>query len=312
MRCCAAGAGRICWTRYEIERRPVARAQRHGLDREPRAHAVAAHDPQAAAGSVSRTGPRATPPARTMASGTPRLMRHEWFMNGYPSRLSLRRFADRLARRHAGAAARGDATYTQTARPGARAPHVWLPDGRSTLDLFGRGFVAAAPRRRCAGGGGLAAAPPPSAGVPLRVVALDAAGGSRGLRAAALSWCGPMAMSPGAADAEPPTPRPSSTSCAGAPPRCEDVGGSLRRHREARRMRSPGETEAMNHDAARAVLFRARPRCISPPAGRGRSRRCGRRRSRNSRRRSGASPPPRRRSTRPASSCRPSRPSGAT
>jgi hypothetical protein len=31
--------------------------------------------------------------------------------------------------------------YTQTARPGARAPHVLLPDGRSTLDLYGRGFV---------------------------------------------------------------------------------------------------------------------------------------------------------------------------
>lgn len=32
-------------------------------------------------------------------------------------------------------------TYTQTARPGSRAPHAWLADGRSTLDLFGRGFV---------------------------------------------------------------------------------------------------------------------------------------------------------------------------
>jgi 2-polyprenyl-6-methoxyphenol hydroxylase-like FAD-dependent oxidoreductase len=31
--------------------------------------------------------------------------------------------------------------YIQTARPGARAPHAWLADGRSTLDLFGRGFV---------------------------------------------------------------------------------------------------------------------------------------------------------------------------
>jgi len=31
--------------------------------------------------------------------------------------------------------------YRQSARPGARAPHVWLRDGRSTLDLFGRGFV---------------------------------------------------------------------------------------------------------------------------------------------------------------------------
>ena len=31
--------------------------------------------------------------------------------------------------------------YHPTARPGSRAPHAWLPDGRSTLDLFGRGFV---------------------------------------------------------------------------------------------------------------------------------------------------------------------------
>lgn len=31
--------------------------------------------------------------------------------------------------------------YFPSARPGARAPHAWLPDGRSTLDLFGRGFV---------------------------------------------------------------------------------------------------------------------------------------------------------------------------
>jgi hypothetical protein len=32
-------------------------------------------------------------------------------------------------------------TYTQTARPGSRAPHVWLAPGKSTLDLFGKGFV---------------------------------------------------------------------------------------------------------------------------------------------------------------------------
>jgi hypothetical protein len=31
--------------------------------------------------------------------------------------------------------------YHQTARPGARAPHVWLQDGRSTHDLFGLGFT---------------------------------------------------------------------------------------------------------------------------------------------------------------------------
>ena len=31
--------------------------------------------------------------------------------------------------------------YEQTARPGHRAPHAWLDDGCSTLDLFGRSFV---------------------------------------------------------------------------------------------------------------------------------------------------------------------------
>ncbi len=31
--------------------------------------------------------------------------------------------------------------YMQTSRPGCRAPHAWLADGRSTLDLFGRNFV---------------------------------------------------------------------------------------------------------------------------------------------------------------------------
>jgi hypothetical protein len=32
-------------------------------------------------------------------------------------------------------------TYRPGARPGGRAPHVWLSDDRSTLDLFGRGFT---------------------------------------------------------------------------------------------------------------------------------------------------------------------------
>lgn len=63
-------------------------------------------------------------------------------------------------------------TYTQTARPGARAPHVWLKDERSTLDLFGRGFVllrigadapATQPLREAAA----------QCGVPLTEVTLD-------------------------------------------------------------------------------------------------------------------------------------------
>src|SRR3981081_2175541 len=32
-------------------------------------------------------------------------------------------------------------TYTQAARPGSRAPHLWLSPDRSTLDLFGQALV---------------------------------------------------------------------------------------------------------------------------------------------------------------------------
>lgn len=35
----------------------------------------------------------------------------------------------------------GDARLLPSARPGTRAPHCWIADGRSTLDLFGGGFV---------------------------------------------------------------------------------------------------------------------------------------------------------------------------
>jgi hypothetical protein len=36
---------------------------------------------------------------------------------------------------------RSISAYTQSSSPGGRAPHAWLADGRSTLDLFGHGFV---------------------------------------------------------------------------------------------------------------------------------------------------------------------------
>jgi hypothetical protein len=64
-------------------------------------------------------------------------------------------------------------TYTQTARPGARAPHVWLADGRSTLDLYGRGFVLLRLGREAPAGASLIEAAA-TAGVPLEVIALDA------------------------------------------------------------------------------------------------------------------------------------------
>jgi len=60
-------------------------------------------------------------------------------------------------------------TYVQTARPGHRAPHHWLAPGRSTLDLFGRGFVLL--RFSDAGGAGFERAAA-ARGVPLEAVAI--------------------------------------------------------------------------------------------------------------------------------------------
>jgi hypothetical protein len=61
--------------------------------------------------------------------------------------------------------------YVPTARPGHRAPHAWLADGRSTIDLFGDGFTLL----RLAGGGdaGPLEAAAADRGVPLRVIAVD-------------------------------------------------------------------------------------------------------------------------------------------
>jgi hypothetical protein len=61
--------------------------------------------------------------------------------------------------------------YTQTSHPGARAPHAWLKDGRSMLDLFGDGFTLL--RFPGAPGGEALAAACRSRGVPIAIVAVD-------------------------------------------------------------------------------------------------------------------------------------------
>ena len=63
-------------------------------------------------------------------------------------------------------------TYTQTARPGSRAPHVWLAEDRSTLDLYGRGFVLLRLGAPQASDDALAQAAA-ACGLPLAVVDLD-------------------------------------------------------------------------------------------------------------------------------------------
>ena len=62
--------------------------------------------------------------------------------------------------------------YTPTARPGSRAPHAWLAEGRSTLDLFGDGFALLA-FNGAAGDAAPIVAAAQARGVPLKLSAID-------------------------------------------------------------------------------------------------------------------------------------------
>jgi 2-polyprenyl-6-methoxyphenol hydroxylase-like FAD-dependent oxidoreductase len=100
-------------------------------------------------------------------------MRHEWFTLGF--HLGYRYDSSPIiVPDGTPAPPLPTSSYVQTARPGARAPHAWLPDGRSTLDLFGRGFVLLRLARDAPGGERIAGAAA-QAGVPLEVIALDVA-----------------------------------------------------------------------------------------------------------------------------------------
>ena len=62
--------------------------------------------------------------------------------------------------------------YIQTARPGHRAPHTWLSEQRSTIDLFGRGFVLLCFRADVASANGLVEAAR-KVGMPLECVTIE-------------------------------------------------------------------------------------------------------------------------------------------
>jgi hypothetical protein len=98
------------------------------------------------------------------------LMRHEWFMNGY--HLGYRYDHSPIVWPDGTPVPPLEGqTYTQIARPGARAPHAWIGEGRSTLDLFGNGFVLLRLGADAPAGDSIVRAFT-AAGVPLRVETL--------------------------------------------------------------------------------------------------------------------------------------------
>jgi len=120
---------------YSIERPPVAvrngRESSANLARmlSPEPNPVIADDTPAGAAYRAELGPRYA-----------EAMSHEWYTLGI--HLGYRYDDSPICWPDGTAAPPMEvANYVQEARPGARAPHVWLSDGRSTLDLFGDGFV---------------------------------------------------------------------------------------------------------------------------------------------------------------------------
>ena len=155
---------------YEAERKPVAvrniKASTDNLERmlAPRT----THKPPP---EVFEHGPAGDAARKAYGDWYTELMSHEWFMNGY--HLGYRYDGSPLVVPDGTPAPPLEGrTYTQIARPGARAPHVWLRDSRSTLDLYGRGFVLLRLGAVAPSGEGIARAAA-SAGVPLEVVKLD-------------------------------------------------------------------------------------------------------------------------------------------
>jgi hypothetical protein len=120
---------------YDAERRPVAvRTARQASEN------LAAMRSAPAAPMLLDVGPEADKARRTTGAVTQAAMQREW--RSYGVHLGVIYKGSPIVLEDG--PPRGDddvANFVQRAEVGARAPHLWLDAERSTLDLFGRGFV---------------------------------------------------------------------------------------------------------------------------------------------------------------------------
>jgi 2-polyprenyl-6-methoxyphenol hydroxylase-like FAD-dependent oxidoreductase len=155
---------------YEIERRPV--GQRNVTEASENLRRMLSTRSRKPPENLFEPGPEADEARRDYGEWYAGIMHQEWFTIGV--NLGYR-YEDSPIIWPDGTPAPPleIETYTQTARPGSRAPHAWLAPGRSVIDLFGRGFVlldfGAAAADAAVGISAAAAA----AGVPLTVVKID-------------------------------------------------------------------------------------------------------------------------------------------
>lgn len=121
---------------YELERRPI--AIRNIRQASENLRAMRQVRPQ---GDCLADGPMGDLARRTTGSTLQQAMRREWHSFGIHLGYQYRGSPLVLEDDEPAPGAEDVAAFAQSARPGSRAPHVWLEEGKSTLDLFGRGFV---------------------------------------------------------------------------------------------------------------------------------------------------------------------------
>lgn len=123
---------------YDIERRPVAiRNVTEATGNLQRMLAPRVNKPPK---EVFEPGPAGDRARKVFGDNYTEMMRREWFTLGI--HLGYFYEGSPIVVPDGTPAPPDDVSrYVQTSRPGSRAPHVWLSEGQSTLDLFGRGFV---------------------------------------------------------------------------------------------------------------------------------------------------------------------------
>ncbi len=123
---------------YEAERRPV--GLRNVTEASRNLRRMLSTRERLPGPEIFQPGPANDAARKDYGDWFAEIMQHEWFANGV---MMGYRYDNSPIVMPDGTPAPPDPShpYTQTARPGARAPHVWLRDGRSTLDLYGQGFV---------------------------------------------------------------------------------------------------------------------------------------------------------------------------
>src|SRR3990170_4598157 len=136
--CLRAWGGTQLLASYETERRPVGiRNVTEATGNLKRMLAPRARHPAA---EIFQPGPEADRARLAFGRDYTQMMRREWYTLGIHLGYSYEGSPIIVPD---GTSALPDevSTYAQTSRPGARAPHLWLSEGKSTLDLYGRGFV---------------------------------------------------------------------------------------------------------------------------------------------------------------------------